>query len=95
MASDKLNAIFGLGAVIQLTLDEAHTGHHQGACDDDVAYLARLPHIVRQLDDIGHEAMAAELAEYGAWDADELADENATRERFLWVACGNIVDEYA
>lgn len=39
------------------------------------------------------EAMRAELKEYGAWDAGELADDYMNRIRLVWLAAGNISDE--
>lgn len=56
---------------------------HQGACDDDVAHWST--RIARPAD-ITPETLAAELAEYGAWDADELADDSANWHRLIWLA---------
>lgn len=39
------------------------------------------------------ETLAAELKEYGAWDAAELADDGKNWERILWLAGGQIRDE--
>lgn len=36
--------------------------------------------------------VAADLAEYGAWDEEDLADEDQNRERFLWTASGQVAD---
>lgn len=78
---------------LQMTLQEARGASHQGRCDDDVADLVRQPKIRRQLDKIGPDKIRAELREYGAWDADELADDSANRARIVWIAAGNIADE--
>lgn len=61
---------------------------HQGACDDDVAYWAPKINIDATVDDI-----RAELKEYGAWDKEELADDEANKERIVWIAAGNIKEE--
>lgn len=39
------------------------------------------------------EAIRAELAEYGAWDDAELADDEMNRRRIVWIAAGNIKEE--
>lgn len=78
---------------IRLTRAQALACSHPGPCDADVTALARLPGIVKQLDDIGPEKIRAELKEYGAWDQTELADDAANRERIIWIAAGNIRDE--
>lgn len=62
--------------------------HHQGPCDEDVAYWQ--PKILAwpPADDI-----RAELKEYGAWNQEELSDDDANQRRLLWIAAGNIQDE--
>ncbi len=63
---------------------------HSGACDSDVAFwLPKLPQIAA----IDPEKLRAELKEYGAWDAEELADHGANCARILWIAAGNIKEE--
>ena len=71
--------------------------HHQGACDDGVAYWAgadwqgatRISRIARP-DTITPAALAAELKDCGAWDAEELADDDQSWQRIIWLAAGNI-----
>lgn len=44
------------------------------------------------------ETIRKSLAGHGAWDDDELADDETNRERILWIACNDIrenPDEYA
>lgn len=41
------------------------------------------------------EKLAAELKEYGAWDAAELAEDGKNWERILWLSGGQILDERA
>lgn len=60
-----------------------------GPVDDAVAYWA--PRI--DWDGIPADDIRAELAECGAWDDDDLADDDANLERLLWVAAGRIADE--
>ena len=78
---------------IEMTKDQAHTGSHQGQCDDDVAYLLTIPNICRQLDKIDPILLAAELAEYGAWGDEELQDHEQNKARIVWIAAGNIIEE--
>jgi hypothetical protein len=65
---------------------------HIGACDDDVAHWARK--IVRP-DELTPDALRLELKEYGAWDANELADDDQNWQRLIWIAAGNIKEELA
>ena len=78
---------------IEMTMRQAESASHPGNCDDDVAQLLEDRRIVRQLDKISAEKIRDELREYGAWDADELADDDANRERIVWIAAGDIVEE--
>jgi len=80
---------------IEMTLEQAESGSHQGACDDDVAELAKVPEIKAQLDKIDKKLLAAELKEYGAWDTQELADHDQNIQRILWSACCDIREEAA
>ena len=63
---------------------------HSGPCDADVAHWAPL---VTRPADCTPDALRSELREYGAWDADELADDAANWARILWLAAGNVSDE--
>src|SRR5580765_232526 len=76
-----------------LTRDQAHTGYHQGQCDDDIAYLRTILGIENQLQVLPSADVRAELQEYGAWDDDQLADHDENLSRLLWLACGDIVDQ--
>jgi len=76
----------------ELRLSDAHYGHHQGQCDDDIADLRKVPYIAAILASINADLLRDELREYGAWDADELADHDANLDRILWIACGDITE---
>jgi len=72
----------------EITAEDASSMAHQGSCDDDVAAGVRIPYIAAQFDTIAADAIRSELAQYGAWDDAELADDDANRQRFLWsVSC--------
>ena len=72
---------------------------HSGACDDDVAHWA--PKVNRYEAGERHawaptpDKLRAELAEYGAWDDAELADDDANWRRIVWLAAGNIKEDDA
>lgn len=78
---------------IQMTRQQAKSASHPGTCDSDVRDLLNDPKILRRLDKIDPEKIAAELREYGAWDDAELQDRQANRERIIWIAAGNITEE--
>lgn len=81
---------------IQMTAAEAASATQPGKdALEDVRALLRQPKIARQFRKISDDAIRAELKEYGTWDAAELADTTANRERILWLAAGNITDEIA
>lgn len=92
---DKLQFYSSSGRVeLELTLEDAQSGSHQGRCDDDIVELRRVPYIAEQLSTLNPEALARELKGYGAWDETELADHDENLSRILWLACGGIVEEY-
>ena len=72
---------------------------HSGSCDKDVAHW--VPIIQKQIESDNFtnkptsEKIRAELEEYGAWDADELADDDANFARLVWIAAGNVSDDDA
>ena len=71
---------------------DAEAGYHQGQCDEDIEGLLQEPYIKKQFDRIDPQKIVKELAEYGAWDEEELKDTQANRARLLWLFCGDIVD---
>ncbi len=81
------------GNELNITKAQARQGSHPGQCDDDIASLRTIPAIKRQLAKLDPENLRRELKEYGAWDAAELADHDANLSRWLWIACGDIMEE--
>ena len=70
---------------------------HSGDCEADVDYwLPKVRELVES-DDLPNkpapDTIRAELEEYGAWDDEELADDEWNWKRLLWIAAGNIHDE--
>lgn len=67
-----------------------------GPADEAVAYWAK--RIEQGRDIYGRlrstpDAIRDELKEYGAWDSDELADDEANWRRIIWIAACNIAEE--
>lgn len=79
---------------ISMTLNEARSASHQGDCEADVIDLLKTAKIKRQLKKISAADLRSELYEYGAWSDEELQDREANEMRIVWLAAGNIVDEY-
>lgn len=77
---------------LQMSLQEAESGGHQGQCDEGVEALSKEPHIAAQLAEIDSDLLRAELKEYGAWEDPELEDHETNLQRLLWLACGDIRD---
>lgn len=79
---------------IEITRKDAMAMAHQGDCDEDVKAHVTLPRFKRQLDKIPVTEIAAELKEYGAWDAEELSNEEENRMRVLWLAACDVKENY-
>lgn len=88
-----LAATFNHGFEIEMTLAQAQSGSHQGACDAEVATL--VTDLSDQLDDIPADDIRAELKEAGAWDDTELADDAQNRHRIVWQAACSIQEEWS
>jgi len=85
-------AIFGMGLEIEIPLGLAKTMAHQGDCQADV--VAAIEHgLADQLEGKENE-VRQELREYGAWDDEELEDDDENNMRILWLAANNIVEEH-
>lgn len=80
---------------IRLTLDQARSASQPGKdATEDVDALMRVPAVASQLSAIAPERIRAELAGCGAWSAEDLADDDENQRRILWIAAGNIREEY-
>lgn len=58
-----------------------------------VKELLKDPTVRKQLDALSPDDIRSELENYGAWDDDELADDEANKQRILWIAGGNISED--
>lgn len=81
------------GLEIEMTLEQALSCSHAGDCDDDVSIVVRKPEIAAQFDTIGAEKLRDGLKEAGAWDSEELADDEMNRRRAVWMAACDIREE--
>ncbi len=66
---------------------------HPGAMDDDIAALAKVPRIARQLKKLDPEQVRLELAGCGAWNDDDLQDHAQNLQRVLWLGVCDIWEE--
>lgn len=91
---ETLWACTGSGLIeIELTRDQADSVFHSGPCDDDVAALRAIPEIAKQLDAIDPDLLRRELAEYGAWEGEELADHDVNLSRILWLIASDAAEQ--
>ena len=79
---------------IEMTLEQAEDCSHPGECIHDLEELVvEDRHIEAQIKRIGPDKIREELADWGAWDDEELANDVENVLRILWIAAGNITDE--
>lgn len=69
---------------------------HSGACDSDVARHAPKVRALMEADNFPNrptpDTIRDELAEYGAWDETDLADDEANWLRLVWIAACNVAE---
>lgn len=79
---------------IEMTLAQAESASQPGKdALEDVRELLKDKKIIRQLKKIGNDKIRDELKQWGGWEYEELEDDEANRERIVWLAAGNISDE--
>ena len=77
---------------LTMTLAQAESCSHPGDCEPDVRMLMEHPLIKRQRKRIDPELIREELSEYGAWSDEELADDDMSWVRILWIGANDIKD---
>lgn len=77
---------------LSFTVAQYRSAGHGGDCSADVDALLTHPDVAPQLAAIDPAALRDELREYGAWDADELADHVANLRRLVWLAASDLCD---
>jgi len=96
MNNDKLWWSSSCGHIeLQIDLNDALACSHSGSCDSDIEWLRSCPYIIEQILKLSPKLIADDLKDYGAWDANELADHDANIDRLLWVACCDIAEQIA
>lgn len=78
------------GINLEMDLDDALSCSHEGECIDDCLELAKAPEISAQLDAIGSDKLRLAMKETGGWSTEELADDEANRNRAIWIAACDI-----
>jgi hypothetical protein len=78
---------------LQITKNQAASCSHAGQCDLDVKILGMHPKILKQLIKLHPSVVSACLAEYGAWNEEELSDHDQNLDRLLWIACCDIAEQ--
>lgn len=81
---------------LAVKLRDAHVCAEPGQdASEAVAELLTANYIAEQLAEIPDDVLRDELSEYGAWDDEQLADRAQNLARLVWLACGDIADNYA
>ena len=63
-----------------------------GAKDAAVEHWIRDARVKPVIEALPADAMRQCLEGYGAWEEDELLDDDLSRERILWLACGTFAE---
>ena len=80
---------------ICMTLKQAESCSQPGQdAEPYVRILMAHPLIKRQRRKIAPDLIRQELKEYGAWEEEELADDDANWQRILWLGANDIVEEW-
>lgn len=82
---------FELNLPIAVVLSCSQPG--KDASEDVKAALRRYPSLLADIQDLDPFLVREELSEYGAWDEDELADDEKNAERLVWLAANDIREE--
>lgn len=77
---------------LNIRIEDARKGYHQGLCDDDIAELQKKDYIKQQLNPIPLDTLCSILDEYGC-EYDDDDDKEELEGIALWLACGDILDE--
>lgn len=80
---------FEHGFEIELTKEQVLTASHHGECYPDVKAVAGELNL-----NLDPDTVRKKLKEYGAWNEQELSDDTENLYRVIWIAAGNIREEY-
>jgi len=73
---------------LSFTNEQIDSVPRQGPADDAIAAL--IIEMVDQTMKLNLDNLREELSEYGAWDSEELSDNNANIERWIWISVCDI-----
>ena len=93
MSTDFKWAGFNYIHELEISLRVANDCSVSGDCEPMVLDAMKLPEIKAQLDEIDPKKLIQELAEYGAWEENELSNHQDNLIKIVWIACGQISDE--
>lgn len=80
---------------ITMTLAQAESCSQPGRdAEPDVLELMQDPKIRRQRAKIDPDLIRQELSEFGAWEDEELQDDEENWKRILWAAACDIAEEH-
>ena len=79
---------------LAMSLDQIKKVAHAGDCYSDASSLVRFE-MKSQLSKLNKNDVRKTLKEYGAWDADELADHKENLIRLVWIAANDLFEEMA
>ena len=82
---------FELNLPIAVVLSCSQPG--KDASEDVKAALRRYPSLLADIQDLDPFLVREELSEYGAWDEEELADDEENAARLVWLAAGDLKEE--
>ncbi len=80
------------GNDIAITKQDAINCSGSGDNSPAILDLLKKPYIKKQVATLDAIQLAKELKEYGAWDSEELKNHNENIIRWLWISCGDIID---
>ena len=75
------------------TLDDAQYCAHQGDCLPEVQETMGMDWMAPQLAEVDPDDLRRHLAEYGAWDEDELSSHDDNLERLVWLAANDVAED--
>jgi hypothetical protein len=83
--------VLGSSIEIRLTKECINDCSHSGSCDADVEFWVNK--LRPYLDEISTDVIRKCLKPYGAWDEEELLDNELNLHRFLWCAATSAKEE--
>ena len=80
---------------LQFRKSDVESVPSSGPADGAVSELVKVPRIAKQLAQVDPDELRRYLKEFGAWDVDELADHDANLARVVWIATGDLRENWS